>query len=73
MQISKINKTIPAINPKNRLVIDTKSKNSLVLDTKSKNTLVFNPTQVYQDTYFLNGMSMGPAWYMYVTFNGNRF
>ena len=61
------------IKPKNRFVSDTKPQNSLVLDTKSKNTLVFNPTQVYQDTLLLYGMSMGPGWYMYVTYNGDRF
>ena len=59
--------------PINQIVSDVKSNNFSVIDSKPMETSVFGETTTYKDTLFLNGMSMGPGWYMYVTFNGNRF
>lgn len=47
-------------------VIDIVSKNELVLDVKPKNQLVGEVDDVV--VYLGAGMSIGPGWYMYVTY-----
>lgn len=60
------NYSVIDLKPKGLSVLDVKSRNFSVVDTKSKN---LNLTEVDDVVVYLGrGMSVGPGWFMYVTY-----
>ena len=60
------NISVVDVKPRSSIVFDAQPKNSLVLDVKPKNYLIGEVDDIV--TYLYRGMSMGPGWYMYVTY-----
>lgn len=52
--------------PRNLSIVDTKPKNFQVLDTKPKNFKINDVDDVV--VYLYSGASIGPGWFMYVTY-----
>lgn len=61
------------VRPNNSVVVDSKSNNSAVLDIKPKGVLQAKlPIEVYQDTFFVKGLVIGPGFFNFLTYNGFR-